>query len=100
MTNDFKNYLSPFSWRYGSEKMRRLFSEENKRLNWRKVWVALAKAQNKQGLISNEELDDIVKNSQKINIEKSLETESVIKHDLMAELKTFAQDAKKGGGKI
>ena len=26
----FANYLSPFSWRYGSPEMRQLFSEENK----------------------------------------------------------------------
>lgn len=97
---DFNNYASPFSWRYGSEQMRQIFSEVNKRRTWRKVWVELAKAQSKRGLISKEELADIVKNENKIDIKKSHEIEEEIKHDLMAEIKTYAQQAKIGGGKI
>src|SRR5579872_7125542 len=97
---DFTNYTSPFSWRYGSEQMRQIFSEVNKRKTWRRVWVELAKAQAKQGLITKPELDDIVKNQNNIDIKKSHEIEEEIKHDLMAEIKTYADQAKIGGGKI
>src|SRR3989344_3098517 len=97
---NFENYQSPFSWRYGSPEMRALFSEINKRKTWRKVWVALAIAQNKLGLITKNELEAIVKNQENIDIEKAHEIEKEIKHDLMAELKTFAAQSGKAGGKI
>lgn len=100
MTVDFENYQSPFSWRYGSKQMRQLFSEVEKRKTWRRVWVALAKSQYKLGLVSKKELDDIVKFQNEINIEAAHKIESQIKHDLMAEVKVFAQQAKIGGGKI
>ncbi len=97
---NFDIYQSPFSWRYGSQEMRELFSEINRRKNWRKVWVALAKAQSKSGLITKQELADIIKNQDKVNIEKAQEIEKEMSHDLMAEIKVFASQAKIGGGKI
>lgn len=97
---NFDTYQSVFSWRYSSREMRQVFSEVNKRKTWRKVWVALARAQLKAGLLTQKEFKDIEKNSQKINIKKSLEIEKEIYHDVMAEIKTFAQSAKVGGGKI
>lgn len=100
MKNDFTNYQSPFSWRYGSVEMRKLFSEENKRKTWRKVWVALAQAQAKQGLVTKAELADIVKFQDKIDIETAHKYEESLKHDLMAEVITYASQAKLGGGKI
>ena len=97
---DFKTYQSPFSWRYGSDEMREIFSEINKRKTWRKVWVALASAQSKLGLVTKEELADLVKYQDKVDIKKAHEIETEIKHDLMAEIKTYASQAKIGGGKI
>ena len=38
-------YLSPFTWRYGSPEMRALWSEAHKRRLWRRIWVALAEAE-------------------------------------------------------
>lgn len=98
--NDFKNYLSPFSWRYGSPKMRQIFSEENKYRIWRQIWVALAKAQNKQGAVSSEELADLEQNQDNFSIERILEIESQTGHDVVAAIKEFAEKAKIGGGKI
>ena len=97
---DYSTYLSPFTWRYGGEKMKKIWSEVYKRKLWRKIWVELATAQHKEGLVGKKELDDIVKNKDKIDIEKSHEIEKIIKHDLMAEIKTYASSAKIGGGKI
>ena len=96
----FDTYLSPFTWRYGSDDMRRIWSETYKRLLWRKIWVALAKAQNKEGLVSKEELDSLIAHQNEINIEQSNDLEKEIRHDLMAEIKVFASQAKIGGGKI
>ena len=92
--------MSPFSWRYGSEEMRKIFSEENKYRLWRKVWVALAKAQSKEGLVSKEELSDLEKNQNNIDIERIWEIEKDTRHDVVAAIKEFAEKAKVGGGKI
>ena len=80
--------------------MREIFSEEKRRKLWRKIWVALAKAQNKAGLVTDSELNDLKKNEENIDIKRSLEIEKEIYHDLMAEVKAFAEKAKVGGGKI
>ena len=97
---DFSTYVSPFTWRYGSTKMRRLWSEEYKRLLFRRVWIALAQAEAEYGLVSKEELLDIKKHKDDIDIEKSLEEEKRIHHDLMAEVKVFSSQCRVGGGKI
>jgi adenylosuccinate lyase len=97
---NFDTYLSPFTWRYGSEEMREIWSEKNKRKVWRKIWVELARAQHKIGLVTKEELKDIEVNKNNIDIERAHEIEKEIYHDLMAEIKTYAEQAKKGGGKI
>lgn len=97
---DFSTYQSPFGWRYGTVEMREIFSELNKRKIWRKLWVSLATEQQKAGLLTKEELEDIKKNADVIDISKSHEIEKEIYHDLMAEVKFFAGNAKKGGGKI
>ena len=68
---DFKTYQSPFSWRYGSEEMREIFSEINKRKTWRKVWVVLARAQSKLGLVTKEALADLVNYQDKLDIQKA-----------------------------
>lgn len=97
---DFSTYQSVFSWRYGSDEMRQIFSEIEKRKTWRRIWVALAHAQYRAGLLTQEEYEDIKKNSKKIDIKKAHEIEKGIYHDLMAEITVFANYAKVGGGKI
>ncbi len=99
-TLDFSQYLSPFTWRYGSGEMRKIFSEKHKYELWRKIWVALATAQNKAGLVSKSELDDLKKHEKDINIERILEIEEETKHDVVAAIKEFAEKTKIGGGKI
>lgn len=98
--NDFKTYKSPFSWRYGSGEMRYIFSEENKYKIWRKIWVALARAQHKEGLVSHEELADLEKHQDQIDIEEILKNERETKHDVVAAIKEFADKTRTGGGKI
>lgn len=62
--------------------------------------MALAKAQSKDGLISKKELADLVKNQDKIDIQRIIEIEETTRHDVVAALKEFAEKAKVGGGKI
>ena len=97
---DFKTFQSPFSWRYGSEEMRGIWSEENKYKIWRKIWVEMASAQSEHGLVSNEELEDLKNNQENIDIERIWEIEKDTKHDVVAAIREFAEKAKIGGGKI
>lgn len=100
LNSEFSNYLSPFSWRYGSEEMRRIWSEINRRKNMRKVWVELAKAESKAGLVSKEELKDIIVHQNDIDLKRAHEIEKEIYHEVMSEIKTYAEQCKIGGGKI
>lgn len=96
----YDSYASPFSWRYGSAELRALFSERERRKLWRQVWLALAEAQSRHGLVTKEELEDIRAHAGDIDIEAALKIESEIHHDLMAEIRVFASQAKTGGGKL
>lgn len=96
----FDTYLSPLTWRYGSEDMRKIFSEKHKYELWRKIWIALAEAQHQAGLVAKEELNDLKKNEKNIDIEKIFELEKDTKHDVVAAIKEYADKTKVGGGKI
>ncbi|MFN2160147.1 MAG: adenylosuccinate lyase [Anaerolineales bacterium] len=97
MVADFNNYRSPLSWRYGSESMRQIWSEKNKRLLWREVWVALAEVQSEFGLVTRGQVRDLIAFQNEVDISRALEIEKQIRHDLMAELRVFADQAKLGG---
>ena len=96
----FDTYASPFSWRYGRAELRALFSEEERRRLWRAVWVQLALAQSRHGLVTQEELADLQAHANNIDIAAALEIEREIHHDLMAEIRVFASQATIGGRKL
>lgn len=96
----FSSYQSPFSWRYGSAEMRRVWSEENKRLLWRQLWVALAETQVEWGLVTPEQAADLREYAGDIDIPRALELEETLHHDLVAEIKVYAGQCKIGGGII
>jgi adenylosuccinate lyase len=80
--------------------MRALFSEETKRRMWRRMWLALAQAQGRAGLVSNEEIADLRRFVDAVDLAAAHEIEKDIHHDLMAELRVYASQAKLGGGKL
>jgi adenylosuccinate lyase len=84
------SYQSPFSWRYGSEEMRDLWSVEKTRLLWRKIWVALAETEVSYGLVTEKQASSLAKQAEVLDLERSFELERDLKHDLMAELSVFA----------
>ena len=98
MMFDFETYLSPFTWRYGSQEMRQIWSEANKRRKWREMWVALAEVQAEYGLVSPDQLQDLKSQVADIDVPRALQIEAEIHHDLMAELKNFASRSPLGGG--
>ena len=97
---DHSSYVSPLSWRYGSEEMKEIFSEVHKRKLLRRVWIALARAEEKAGVVSKEQVEELKAHKDDIDIEKATEIENVIHHDLMAEIKTYASQCPKAGGII
>lgn len=97
---DHETYASPFSWRYGRASLRALFSEKMRRRLWRAVWVTLAEAQSVHGLIEEVEVEDLRAHAEDIDIEAAAEIEREIHHDLMAEIRVFAGQARRGGGKL
>ncbi|MCX8066605.1 MAG: adenylosuccinate lyase [Anaerolineae bacterium] len=94
---DHETYLSPFTWRYGSAEMRRIWSEAHRRRLLRRVWVALARAQADLGLISPQQVADLEAHQDDIDIARAEQIEAEIHHDLMAELRTFAEQCPVGG---
>ncbi len=96
----FETYQSPFSWRYGSSEMKRIWGEEYKRLLWRRIWVALAETQIDYGLVTKAQLNDLLANMKNVDIDKSLEYEAACHHDLVAEIKAFAEQCTIGGAII
>ncbi len=96
--NDFSGYLSPFSWRYGSPAMRSIWSEEHKRLLWRQVWVSLARVESQFGLVTQAQLNELEHHADDVDMRRSLEIEAEVHHDLMSELKAYAEQCPLAGG--
>ncbi len=97
---DHATYASPFSWRYGRTELRTLFSELERRRLMRQVWVALAEAQSRYGLVSPAEVEDLRAHARDVDIDAALEIEREIQHDLMAEIRVYASQATVGGRKL
>jgi len=96
----FDTFLSPFSWRYGSDAMRRIWSEVHKRQLWRRVWVALAETQAEIGLITAAQAADLRTHADQVDVSAALAIERATRHDLMAEVQAFAAQCPVGGGII
>jgi adenylosuccinate lyase len=95
-----ETYISPFTWRYGSREMRGLWSETTKRRLLRRVWVALARVEQGVGLVTAAQVADLEAHAEQIDIARSEQIEAQIHHDLMAEIRTYAEQCPVGGGII
>jgi adenylosuccinate lyase len=99
-TFSYDTYLSPFTWRYGSPEMRGLWSEAHKRRLWRRIWVALAQAEQSAGLVTAEQAADLAAHQDQVDLGRAQAIEAEIHHDLMAEVRTYAEQCPVGGGII
>lgn len=97
---DHETYLSALTWRYGSDAMRRLWSEAEKRRLLRRFWVALAEAQAEVGLVTQAQVEDLRAHQDEVDIARAEELERELRHDLMAEIRTFAEQCPVGGAII
>lgn len=87
----------PIDYRYGSKKMRELFSPENTVHTYAKIEVEVAKAQSKIGLIPEEAVKSIKNAAREIEYEEVKRKEEEIHHDIMALVKVMAEKAGKWG---
>ena len=87
-----QSYESPFCTRYASKEMQYLFSADKKFTTWRKLWVALARAEMKLGLnVTQEQVDELEANINNIDYAMAAKEEKEVRHDVMAHVHTYGK---------
>ena len=95
------SYESPFCTRYASKEMQYIFSADKKFTTWRRLWVALARAEMKLGLpVTQEQVDELEANISNIDYEVAAEREKQVRHDVMAHVYTYGKVCPKAKGII
>src|SRR3990167_1991545 len=85
-----EEYVSPFSARYSSSEMARIFSAHFKISTFRRLWASLAKAEQKLGLpITHQQVAQLEDNVDKIDFSAAHAYEKKFKHDVMAHIHAF-----------
>ena len=88
--NNTNSYESPFCTRYASEEMQYIFSADKKFTTWRKLWVALARAEMKLGLpVTEAQVKQLEEHINDIDYEVAAEREKLVRHDVMAHVYTY-----------
>ena len=95
-------YISPFSTRYSSDEMQYIFSDDNKFRTWRRLWVALARAEMKQGLtnITPEMVEELEAHVDDINYDVAIAREKLVRHDVMSHVYAYGQQCPEAAGII
>lgn len=87
MTN---SYESPFCTRYASKEMQFVFSADKKFTTWRKLWVALARAEMKLGLpVTEQQVKQLEENVENIDYEVARQREKECRHDVMSHVYAY-----------
>ncbi|MDE7281692.1 MAG: adenylosuccinate lyase, partial [Ruminiclostridium sp.] len=101
MSKNYNSYESPFCTRYASEEMQYVFSAQKKFSTFRRLWVALARAEMKLGLnITQEQVDELEKNVDNIDFAVAEEREKEVRHDVMSHVYAYGQVCPKAAGII
>lgn len=94
-------YQSPLSSRYASKEILYLFSSDMKFRTWRKLWIALAKAEKEMGLpISEEQIAQLIEHADDINYDVANAREREVRHDVMAHVYAYGEQCPKAKGII
>lgn len=94
-------YESPFSARYSSEYMKKLFSSDTRYQTFRKLWTALARAEKSLGLpITDEQIKDLEDNISNIDYDTVAAREKETRHDVMAHIYAYGKAAPSAAGII
>jgi len=83
-------YDNPLVTRYASTEMTRLWSDDRKFQTWRKLWIALAEAEQELGLpISKEQIAELKAHATDIDYAAAAAHERRLRHDVMAHVHTY-----------
>ncbi len=94
-------YESPLSSRYASETMLSLFSARERIRTWRRLWVALARAESKLGLpVTEEQVRELETNVDNIDFDAADAREREVRHDVMAHVYAYGLAAPSAAGII
>lgn len=97
----YEKYESPFSSRYASDEMQYLFSADKKFRTWRRLWIALAKAEQREGLpITDEQIAELEAHKDDINHKVAEEREKLVRHDVMSHVYAYGVQCPKAKGII
>ena len=95
------SYESPFCTRYASEEMQHVFSADKKFSTWRRLWVALARAEMELGLpVTQEQVDELEANVNNIDYDVAEAEEKRRRHDVMSHVYAYGQVCPKAAGII
>ena len=98
---DLDRYHHPLSDRYASREMQRIFSPKNRYGTWRRIWLALAEGEAETGLpIPAEALEQMRAALDTLDLAKAAEYERRFRHDVMAHVHLFGDDAPAAKGII
>ena len=101
MSGNINSYESPFCTRYASEEMQYIFSADKKFTTWRKLCVALARAEMKLGLpVTEAQVKQLEEHINDIDYEMAAEREKITRHDVMAHVFTYGQACPDAAGII
>ena len=94
-------YETPFSSRYASQEMQFLFSPDHKFRTWRRLWIALAEAEQELGLpITDEQIEELRAHADDLNYDVAAAREKEVRHDVMAHVYAYGQQCPKAKGII
>ena len=83
-------YISPLSTRYASAEMQYLFSQDFKFRTWRRLWIALARAEKTLGLaITDEQIAELEAHRDDINYVEAEAREREVRHDVMSHVYAY-----------
>ena len=96
-----QKYESPFSTRYASDEMQYLFSADMKFKTWRRLWIALAKGEQKLGLpISDSQIAELEAHAEDINYDVARQREKECRHDVMSHVYAYGVQCPEAKGII
>ena len=91
-----RQYESPLASRYASDEMLYLFSPDKKFSTWRRLWVALARAEMELGLpVTQEQVSELEAHIDDIDYDAAAKFEKELRHDVMAHVHTYGQQCPK-----
>ena len=94
-------YVSPFSTRYASPEMQFIFSDNNKFRTWRRLWISLAKAEQRQGLpITDAQIAEMEAHRDDVNYDVAIRREREVRHDVMSHVYAFGEQCPTARGII